>query len=154
MIPGPEVCRLTPEDLPLILELERLTSPDPWSLESFLGEMERSFTVPLGIMAAGSLAGFLLAWLLPPETHLLKLAVSPPWEGRGLGTRLLSFLIELTRQAGGSRILLEVRHTNQRALRLYRRAGFAIDGRAIGYYGQGIDALRMSLDLRDPAAGI
>ncbi|MDR2142655.1 MAG: GNAT family N-acetyltransferase [Deltaproteobacteria bacterium] len=135
-------------DLPGVLELETLTQSEPWGLREFQGELSRPFAAPWGFFATESLVAYFWAWLLPPETHLLRLSVTPAWRGRGLGARLLADLVELTRASQGDLILLEVAAQNERAIHLYRQAGFQIDGRARKYYASG-DALRMSLRLRD-----
>jgi ribosomal-protein-alanine N-acetyltransferase len=134
-------------DLPQVLTLDR-RSISPWTLNNFLGELNRPFTTPVGVFLADVLVGHLWAWLLPPETHLLKIAVAEAFEGQGLAAGLLSNLVELTRAVQGDRILLEVAADNQRAIRLYRLAGFQFDGRSRNYYGQA-DAWLMSLKIAD-----
>ena len=53
-----------------------------------------------------------------------NLGVLPVHRGRGLGTRLLLRSLEGFREAGVSRVHLEVTAENQGAIRLYRRLGF------------------------------
>jgi ribosomal protein S18 acetylase RimI-like enzyme len=146
---GPILARkLTADDLPGLVILEKSTEKEPWTVDNFLGEFERPFFLPLGLFINNELAAFLFAWLLPPETHLLKLTVSPRFQGFGLGAGLISILVDLTRRSRGEKILLEVLQTNQKAVTLYRKAGFTIDGRAKNYYLAG-DALFMSLMIDD-----
>ena len=78
---------------------------------------------------------------------LLALAVLPAFQRRGIGTRLLSHVIEVSeRVAPTSRISalrLTVAETNVAAQRLYERAGFRlIDGSTS--YDRGQRALRMA----------
>ena len=82
---------------------------------------------------------------------LLALAVLPAYQRRGLGTKLLTHVIEVAeRVAPASRISalrLTVAETNTAAQRLYARAGFRmIQGSAT--YDRGQRALRMARPLR------
>jgi ribosomal protein S18 acetylase RimI-like enzyme len=81
---------------------------------------------------------------------LLALAVLPVFQHRGIGTRLLTHVIEVAeRVAPSSRITalrLTVAETNTSAQRLYQRAGFrVVDGSAT--YDHGQRALRMARPL-------
>jgi ribosomal protein S18 acetylase RimI-like enzyme len=77
---------------------------------------------------------------------LLALAVLPAFQCRGIGSKLLTHVIEVSeRVAPSSRIAalrLTVAETNTAAQRLYARAGFrVVDGSAV--YDRGQRALRM-----------
>ncbi|MDR2612220.1 MAG: GNAT family N-acetyltransferase [Deltaproteobacteria bacterium] len=46
---------LAPEDLPGVLDIERASFPDePWTLENFLDEMDRPYSVGLGLFEGGT----------------------------------------------------------------------------------------------------
>lgn len=61
--------------------------------------------------------------------HLFALDVAPEWRNRGVGTRLIEYVIEEARRRGHPRIHLEVR-TDNPARRLYHRLGFRRVGRS------------------------
>jgi ribosomal protein S18 acetylase RimI-like enzyme len=79
----------------------------------------------------------------PDEYFLAHLGVLPQFEGRGLGRKLLQFAEARARAAGLGKITLTVDADNERAIRLYRRAGFRVSGtvsletlrRRFGYRG-------------------
>ncbi|HUK77142.1 MAG TPA: GNAT family N-acetyltransferase [Thermoleophilia bacterium] len=54
----------------------------------------------------------------------IGLAVRPACRGRGIGSRLLAAAIELASEQGAAALSLSVARDNQRARRLYDRAGF------------------------------
>ncbi len=87
-----------------------------------------------GVETAGILAGYGIISIAAGESHLLNLAVDPPWQRRGLGTLLLEHLLEAARQWRAERILLEVRPSNTAARELYARMGFDEFGCRRGYY--------------------
>jgi ribosomal-protein-alanine N-acetyltransferase len=72
----------------------------------------------------------------------MNIAVDPPWRRRGIGTALLSRLIE--RAGTGESYTLEVRPSNPGAIALYERFGFRSAGTRPRYYRDtGEDALIM-----------
>jgi [ribosomal protein S18]-alanine N-acetyltransferase len=98
--------------------------------------------------AQGAVAGFAIASLLPPEAELETIAVAPEQQRRGVGRELLKSLAETLRPRGVRSLLLEVRASNEAALRLYQQAGFLTAGRRPGYYSDpSEDALLMRLTL-------
>ena len=69
---------------------------------------------------------------LAATKHIVRLTmvVHPGNEGRGLGKRLLTVLLDWAREAPSvKRVELNVRVTNERAIRLYRSLGFVEQGR-------------------------
>jgi ribosomal protein S18 acetylase RimI-like enzyme len=76
---------------------------------------------------AGSAAGRVVLDTTGSDWRLVELALLPAMRGRGLGAALLAALQERARAHGAS-IGLAVLRSNAAALRLYRRAGFVIEG--------------------------
>ena len=67
----------------------------------------------------------------------MNICIAPAWQGQGLGRRLLEHWLEECRQRRLAMAWLEVRVSNQAALRLYRTSGFAKTGRRKDYYRAG-----------------
>ncbi len=59
--------------------------------------------------------------------HVSTIVVAPDAEGRGVGVELLRAAEQWTRDRGYRLLTLNVFEANDRARRLYRRAGFSID---------------------------
>ncbi len=91
--------------------------------------------------------GFALARIVVREAELLLLAVSTRVQGRGVGQALLDRFTAIAKARGAEQLHLEVREGN-RAVRLYKRAGFDEVGRRRNYYngrdGQVYDALTLA----------
>lgn len=60
----------------------------------------------------------------PQEMHLESIAVSKTERGKGIGSKLLQFVLNHARSKGFSQIKLEVVNTNPRARQLYESFGF------------------------------
>jgi RimJ/RimL family protein N-acetyltransferase len=84
----------------------------------------------------------------------LGMALLDGSRGKGLGVALLDAGVTWARSAGAHKVNLEVWPHNERAVALYRRAGFVIEGRRRAHYrrrsGERWDALIMGLLLQPP----
>jgi ribosomal-protein-alanine N-acetyltransferase len=78
--------------------------------------------------------GYYLARLVPPEAELLLIATLPHCRRRGIGTELLSHLLVEAERTGCSRCFLEVRVSNEPAIRFYQHNGFRAVGVRKNYY--------------------
>ena len=147
---------LVPGDLDRLLEVERECFAEPWSRAMLEGELRGGpGHVALGIAGAdGALDGAALARLAVGTLEIQSIAVRPRARGRGLGRALVRALLERARAARAERADLEVRAGNAAAIALYASEGFVPVGRRRRYYGNGEDALLMSLVLgRNNEAG-
>ena len=149
----------TEDDVPALLELERLCFSQPWTARHFrdaMAEPERGLLLVLrepwaradpgrGVVAYCSFQ------TVVDELHIHNLAVRPERQGRGLGRKLLELALGLGARRGAQKALLEVRQSNWAAQRLYRSLGFQGVAVRRGYYTDPIeDAL--ILEKRDLAA--
>ncbi|MHB8586348.1 MAG: GNAT family N-acetyltransferase [Thermoplasmatota archaeon] len=91
------------------------------------------------------LMGFLLGVVERAyEARVLILAVDSQYRGQGLGRRLVKMFEERFGRRGIRRVNLEVRVSNQPAIRLYESLGFEQRRVLPRYYGDGEDAFLMS----------
>ncbi len=142
----------TYQDLPGILEIERLSFAQPWSINSF----KRELTLPFSrLMVAGKesaspdgISGFMCRWLVADESHILNVAVHPDMRRYGIGTELIATVIGEAKGKQVQVVTLEVRRTNLPARNLYRKFGFEERRLRRNYYGPGEDALVMELEIR------
>ena len=98
----------------------------------------------------GRLCGYLVVSRYVDAWHVMNIAVAPEQRGRGIATMLLERLFELTADDEHRGYTLEVRVSNDTAIRLYERLGFEARGIRRGYYTDNReDALIM---WKDPVA--
>jgi ribosomal-protein-alanine N-acetyltransferase len=138
--------------------LDALVQPTPWS-EAFLRDQladaeARTLLVAEG--ADGAPVGHAALVVVADEGHVTSIAVDPVHQRRGIGACLLAALCRDARARGLTAMTLEVRTSNEAAISLYRRFGFAPAGVRPGYYtdadGTKTDALVMWIhNVDDPA---
>ena len=136
-------------DLTAIEEIERRSYATPWSRSMFAGELAKPASLCLGAFEDDRLAGYLITSRYVDAWHVMNIAVNPAFRRRGIATALLERLFELTDDGGRRGYTLEVRVSNEAAIKLYERLGFEARGTRRGYYTDNReDALIM---WRDPA---
>lgn len=91
-------------------------------------------TTPPPAPAPGPVLGYAGFWALVDEAHLANIAVASEWRGRGLGELLLVTVIDRAVELGMAVVTLEVRVSNLRAQKLYRKYGFEVVGERRHYY--------------------
>jgi [ribosomal protein S18]-alanine N-acetyltransferase len=138
-------------DLPRIVEIERLGFDHPWSRESFVRELSLPFSRTLVATAVDgmseNLVGYLCRWLVADECHILNIAVHPANRRSGIGARLMETVITEARRHRAALVTLEVRRSNVSARGLYRKLKFEERRLRKNYYGAGEDAIVMELKL-------
>jgi ribosomal-protein-alanine N-acetyltransferase len=78
--------------------------------------------------------GYAIMMMVLDEAHLLNVSIAKKFQGRGLGSSLLDYLIEVARGHGGQTMFLEVRPSNKAAIGLYEKFGFNEFSVRKGYY--------------------
>jgi len=140
--------RMTSEDLDRVSEIEAASFSDPWTRAMLVSELSNELSRNFVAEEDGHILGFVIAWIVVDEAHILDLAVDPVHRGSGLGRELTRAVLETGSREGASYVVLEVRRSNKQAKRLYRDMGFQVVGRRPGYYqDNGEDALVMMADL-------
>ena len=133
-----------------VLNVERECFPAPWTEAMFRQEVEekwlsRSFVA----VQDGTVVGYVIAWFLRGEVHILNLAVAKSQQRRGIARRMLAHVIDLADAEHCNMITLEVRVSNEPAKLLYFSMGFAPVGvRRRYYHDNNEDAIVMTKRLR------
>lgn len=139
-------------DLDEVMGIERLSFRAPWSRQVFIEELDRDWAhVDVVKERRGSgwrVVAFCNYWLVRDEVHILNVATHPDERRKGHAARLLAHVVEFARRHGCRYITLEVRRSNQGAIKLYRSFGFRPVGIRPNYYVEdNEDAIVMLLEL-------
>jgi len=80
------------------------------------------------------LVGFVGVWMMPDEAHIVTIATRDTHRRNGIGEMLLISAIEMAQERGQELVTLEVRVSNDAAIRMYEKYGFNEVGRRKRYY--------------------
>ncbi|MEV7631589.1 ribosomal protein S18-alanine N-acetyltransferase [Microbacterium sp. NPDC089318] len=142
----------TLDDLPAIMDLERLSFPaDAWSEQTMGTEISSRHNVYLVDVEGDRIAGYggVRALQGSTDSDIQTIALHPDLRGRGRGRALLRALIAVAVERRARELFLDVRDDNAVAQALYISEGFTEIGRRPRYYRpEGVDAVVMRLDLR------
>jgi len=145
------IARLAREDVPAVARLLQASGVEI-DLDA---ELARAIALPWVLKSPTSAdpVAFSLVWSVADELQLIDIASHPQHRRQGHARALLNELLSYARREHKRLILLEVRQSNEAAIRLYQSVGFATTGVRRGYYSDtGEDALEMRITL-DPNTG-
>jgi [ribosomal protein S18]-alanine N-acetyltransferase len=149
-IPDVMVRPMSEDDVADVIAVERASYQFPWS-EGIFRDCLRVGYVCRVVTVAEQVLGYGVMSVGAGEAHILNLCISEMYRCRGVGKRLLRYLIERATAAGMNEAFLEVRPSNVAAIRLYLALGFEQVGMRRGYYqavGGREDAAVLKLALR------
>lgn len=144
---------MTAADLPVVMEIEDVSFPSPWSIDTYRRELTTRngsyWVVRPSVPERPDLPRVLAyagMWLLGDEAHITSIATHPEWRQRQIGEWLIIQLVDVARSHSINAITLEVRLRNYSALALYEKIGFVAVGLRRGYYQDtGEDARLLTL---------
>ncbi len=141
----PSYRTLAHDDLAEVHRIEEAVSPDPWSAALFADELAGNRDDRHWLVAEvdGLVVGFGGLLFVADEAHIMNLAVAPESQRQGVAAGLVARLMVAAGDRGAIAATLEVRSSNEPALGLYHRFGFAEAGQRPRYYPDGEDAVIM-----------
>ena len=147
----PSIRYMTLEDIDDVLIVEHDSFTVPWSRVAFVNELTANqFARYLVMEVDNEIIGYCGVWLVVDEAHITNIAIHSKYRGKSYGQMLLYSVIELAKTYGVCKMTLEVRVSNQAALKLYSKFGFEPGGIRKNYYtDNGEDALVMWVGLNN-----
>jgi ribosomal-protein-alanine N-acetyltransferase len=137
-------------DLPVFVSLDKELFPySPWSSSQYKEEFSsptRHFVV--AIDAAQNIIGY--AGVFAPgqaEADVLTVGVVPAHRGQGIARQLMAMITHWAKEQGSVAMMLEVKIDNFDAIGLYESLNYSKLNIRKDYFGPGLDALVMRLDL-------
>jgi ribosomal-protein-alanine N-acetyltransferase len=133
------------EDLKKVISINLVTLPEHYSdyfFEDILKSSPESFIVAEN---DGVIVGYIMCRIeygfsnfkrfsLIRKGHIVSLAVLEEHRKNGLGKSLISSAVEALKFKGCNEVYLEVRATNEEAVKIYKQLGFKITSILKGYY--------------------
>lgn len=119
-----------------VLAIEAASFTNPWTREMHEHDLAMTDLSRLFIARdrQGRAIGFCSFWIVVDELHINNLAVLPEYRRLGVASRIIDSVMRDAHRRGARRATLEVRRSNEPAIRLYTRWGFLAAGVRPGYY--------------------
>ena len=137
-------------DLPVFASLDNELFPySPWSASQYKEEFSsptRHFVVALD--EAQNIVGY--AGVFAPggaEADILTVGVVPSHRGKGIAKALIALITDWANSQGSTAMMLEVKTDNSEAIGLYESLGYSTLNIRKDYFGAGLDAQVMRLEL-------
>ena len=127
---------MTEGDIDEVAAIEYECFSLPWSRTTFQMDLSKSYIRYILAIEndSGKVVGYAGCSMMWSEGEILKVAVLPEYRKRHVGKFLLRSLMGGMKSEGISSLTLEVRRSNESAIRLYEGEGFFIVGERPGYY--------------------
>lgn len=149
----------TSADVPDLLRLEEACFSAPWTSKMFEAELTGNQFARFLVArqrdpetATLRTVGYLCFWIVFEEIRLMNLAVIESVRRRGLATQFVTRALQMGKEQGAMRAVLEVRASNHPAVVLYEKLGFRRVATRAKYYTNPIeDAVLMEREPIDMA---
>ncbi len=142
----------TPDDVAQMLQIEKMSYPEPWNSTQFLEEMNKSYSRVLVLTDDETdefVAGYIVYWVQVEGVSLHNVAVDVKWRGLGFAKKMLHAMINEAVRDEIPKVILEVRVSNTGAIHLYQQLGFIKTHERQKFYKDGEAALVMELKTSD-----
>ncbi len=121
-------------DIDMVARIEAEVFTEPWSKESFLLEVKTPNHIYLVAEENGNILGYCGMWEVAGEGQITNVCVAPDHRGKGVATMMLEELLNRAAKLKVGAITLEVRVSNEPAIRLYEKLGFETAGIRKDFY--------------------
>jgi [ribosomal protein S18]-alanine N-acetyltransferase len=150
-------------DVATVQEIEREIFATPWPRNAYYRELASRASAYYMVLRQEGLAerpptfrapdldptivGYGGMWRMYDEAHVTTIGVRLDLQHRGYGRIIFAGLVQAAYDMGAKWVTLEVRTTNENAMKMYDTFGFKVIGRRKGYYtDNGEDAIVMWSD--------
>ncbi len=120
--------------LDAVAALETVCFAAPWTREGLAEELSNPQAHFLVAEEDGVVAGYIGVQEICGEGYVTNVAVLPQFRRRGIGERLVREAVDGAHGRGCDFLSLEVRVSNEAAIRLYERLGFHREGKRKNFY--------------------
>jgi ribosomal-protein-alanine N-acetyltransferase len=129
-----DIRKMQAADLARVVEIERACFGERWTVAAFTNELANPASSYFVGVEDGQIVGYAGYWLILEEAHITTIGTDPRLQRRGYGERMLVQLIDHAARQGAKWLTLEVRVSNEPAIKLYEKYGFTSLGRRRAYY--------------------
>lgn len=150
------------QDIEAVKQIETELELSAWSSDDYLKEIKREDSLSFTAVEKGKVVGFIIARLIMQdessslnsiEIEIYNIGVKKEYQNQGIGGRIFEEAVKSglisEKNAGDLSIWLEVRESNEAALRFYTSKGFTVKYTRKNFYtNPSEDALILNLEYR------
>lgn len=122
------------DDVETVSKIESEVFSMPWSAKDFLEMVEADYAYYYVAEMDGEIAGCCGIRNIAGEGEITNVVVAAHHRKKGIALKMMEYMLERAAGAGIGDCTLEVRVSNQPAIRLYERLGFKGEGIRPGFY--------------------
>ena len=126
--------RMETSDAEEVSRIEQQIFSRPWSCQGFLDALSGGNAIFLVAESEERIIGYCGMYCAADEGEITNVAVDVSFRRRGIGKKLVEHLLMEAEDANIKNIILEVRISNEEAIRLYENMGFSVQGIRKGFY--------------------
>ena len=113
------------EDLPEIMPIEKRIFSSPWPLKAYRDELRSNPFAQLYVTEdERGITGYCDLWILYEQAQIATIGVREDCRREGIAQLMLDEMVRRAEQAHCEVMSLEVRVSNEKAIRLYEKNGF------------------------------
>lgn len=111
-------------DMPEVLRIEQTSFGNPWGDEDFLCCLRQRNCIGMVAEYDHQILGFMIYELHKSRLHILNFAVAAEYRKRGIGSQMITRLVDKLSQQRRNEIILEVRESNLDAQLFFKKLNF------------------------------
>ena len=139
---------ISKNDAPCVAKIEKECFSTPFSEDDILGYIDNPIWHFFVAKLDENTVGYISFTKILDECQIVNVAVSKGARKMGIGSLLIEKLLDFCRQNDICKLFLEVRESNEAAINLYEKFGFAKVGLSKNHYSMPTEnALLMNLEI-------
>ena len=143
-----KIVPLSKKDAPCVAKIEAKCFSTPFSEADILGYIDDPIWHFFVAWLDDEVVGYISFTKIIDECQIVNVATTEKARGQGVGSALISALINFAEQSDIKKIFLEVRASNVPAINLYKKFGFLAVGVSKNHYSKPTeDAILMNLEI-------
>ncbi len=129
-----KISPMTQQDVSAVADIEKECFSEPWSEQGVKNELENESASFFTARILNQTVGYIGMHIVLDECYIANIAVKKPFRRRGFAHALLLFAENVAKNEGCAFISLEVRVSNNPAIKLYEKRGYISQGQRKNFY--------------------
>ena len=129
-----KIVRMQKEHIEKLASLEKLCFNEPWSKDSLTFELTNENAYFIVAVQDNHVLGYAGMHCILDEGYITNIAVFSDFRRKGIGRKLLNYILNYAQKSNFALVTLEVRTSNYAAINLYKDLGFKQVGIRKNFY--------------------